>query len=60
MTYRDLMLIIQDMNDEQKSRTVTIKIEDEFYSARLRIYNDESDVLDKGHHYLEVKGYEGY
>lgn len=57
MRYRDLLKIIQNMNEAHLNDNVTIKIGDNFYrNVKLGTNdgNEHNDVLDQGAIYLEV------
>jgi len=57
MTYRQLGDAIKIMTEEQLGMDVTVHDaeDDEFFSAKLK-FQQEDDVLDHGHPFLEFQG----
>jgi hypothetical protein len=57
MTYRQLGDAIKIMTQEQLNMDVTVHDDedDEFFSAKLK-FQQEDDVLDHGHPFLEFQG----
>ena len=51
MTYRDLLLNLQKLTDEQLDSTITVQdvIEDEYYPACFGICEKDNGVLDDEH-----------
>ena len=57
MTYRELLHILEELEDEQLDNTVMTLLDDEYYPVKdLEICNQkEDDRLDDGHPYFEVE-----
>jgi len=55
MMYRDLLLQLLQLNEEQLSQDVTILKDTEYYSVSEMSTSDNDDVLDSGHVYLTVE-----
>jgi hypothetical protein len=56
MTYKDLLLRLSAMSNEELEMTATVWVSDfdEFWPVRYVLENPEADVLDKGHPYMGV------
>lgn len=50
MKYRDLIVQLQSLNEEQLDQDVTLNAFDEYFAAELAFADD--DVLDEGHPYF--------
>ena len=59
MTYSELAELISNMNDDQKSQSVTVYVSgvDEYYGLvgdYPLVESESNDVLDQGHPYLVI------
>ena len=59
MTYRELLQMLNKIPSERLDDTVTVHdtYGDEYIAAIDFIRNENSDVLDDGHYFLELKGW---
>lgn len=55
ITYRQLAELIEEMNDEQKDKDITLHFQGEYYPAELVFTDEEDDVLGDNHPYFNIK-----
>lgn len=58
MTYAELLQVLQNLDPERLSDTVTVydEEEDEYFGATGCVVTKETDVLDENHLFLTIKG----
>ena len=59
ITYRELLEKLKTLSSEQLDSDATVKIDDEYHAINSYREEEETDVLDKGHPFLEVSDVEG-
>lgn len=55
ITYRELAVLINGMDEEMKDKDITIHVEGEYFPAELLCTDDDDDVLGGWHPYLKIK-----
>ena len=54
MTYRQLLLKLEDLEDDQLDMTVTVDVDEEFFNVKELIIQDGDDRLSDGHPFFTI------